>query len=184
MNAVDRPIYGVMAEFETPEVAAKAARILREKGYPQLDAFGPFPSEELAEAIGFRETKVARCVLIGGIVGGICGFGLQYWASVLDYPHNIGGRPFNSWPSFIPITFEATVLFATIVGIISLLVLNRLPRLAHPVFAAPPFVRASVDHFFLCIRANGPDFAPEKAHELLTSFSPLSISVLREEDSS
>ena len=173
--------YGVMAEFETPEAAALAARTARDKGFTRLDAFGPFPSEELAEAIGFRETRIARCVLIGGIVGGFSGYGLQYWATVLDYPHNVGGRPLNSWPSFIPIIFEMTVLFATIVGIVSLLVLNRLPRLAHPVFTAPPFVRASVDHFFLCLRRADADFSPEKARDLLIPFAPLSISVLHEE---
>ncbi len=177
----DSKIYGVMAEFETPEAAAQAALAVREKGFTKLDAFGPFPSEELTKAIHFRENKVARCVLIGGIVGGLAGFALQYWATVLDYPHNIGGRPMFSWPSFIPIIFELAVLFATITGIVSLLVLNRLPRLAHPVFSSPSFVRASIDHFFLCIRPGDGVFSPEKARDLLISFSPLSISILREE---
>jgi hypothetical protein len=136
----------------------------------------------LTKAIGFREKKVARWVLAGGIVGGLSGYALQYWATVIDYPHNIGGRPIHSWPSFIPIIFEMTVLFSSIVGILSVLILNRLPRLAHPVFSAPPFVRASIDHFFLCIRPGEGDFSPEKARELLGSFSPLSISILPEED--
>jgi len=183
MSADSPSIYGVMAEFETPEAAAQAAQVVRKKGFTRLDAFGPFPSAALAEAIGFRETKVARCVLFGGIAGGLAGFALQYWACVIDYPHNIGGRPYFSWPSFIPIIFELTVLFATLTGIVSLLVLNRLPRLSHPAFSAPPFVRASVDHFFLCIRPHDADFSTDKAREALIGSSPLSISILGEEAS-
>jgi hypothetical protein len=174
-------IHGVMAEFLTPEDAAKAARVAREKGFPRLDAYGPFASPELAEAIGFREKKMARCVLGGGIFGGISGYALVYYATVVDYPHNIGGRPFNSWPSFIPIAFETTVLGACVMGIISLLVLNGLPRLSHPAFSAPNFVHATNDHFFLCLLATNHDFSEEKAREVLQVFAPLSISTLSEE---
>lgn len=184
MTSSPEKIYGVMAEFLTPEAAANAARGVKEKHFVHLDAFGPFPSSELSEAIGFQEKNVARCVLGGGIFGGLCGYALLYYATVIDYPHNIGGRPFNSWPSFIPITFETTVLGASVTGIISLLILNRLPRLAHPVFSTPHFERATVDHFFLCLLAKDSDFSPEKAYEALKLFSPLSISTVLQEDAS
>ena len=190
-NATEK-IHGVMAEFATPEEAAKAAWLARKKGFIHLDAYGPFASPELAEAIGFRENKMARCVLGGGILGGISGYALVYYATVLDYPHNIGGRPYNSWPSFIPIAFETTILGACVIGIVSLLVLNGLPRLSHPVFSAPHFVRATNDHFFVCLLASqnnpddskavkssqSPEFSIEKARELLQSLSPLSISII------
>ena len=194
-NATEK-IHGVMAEFPTPEAAAKAAWLAREKGFIHLDAYGPFASPELAEAIGFRENKMARCVLGGGILGGISGYALVYYATVLDYPHNIGGRPFNSWPSFIPIAFETTILGACVIGIISLLFLNGLPRLSHPVFSAPHFVHATNDHFFVCLLASpceadnsrnvkssqSPEFPIEKARDLLASLSPLSISTIYAED--
>ena len=173
--------YGVMAEFPTPEAAAKAARVARQQGFLHLDAYGPFASPELAEAIGFRETKMSRCVLGGGIFGGICGYALVYYATVVSYPHNIGGRPINSWPAFIPIVFETTVLGACVIGIISLLILNGLPRLSHPVFSSPKFVRATNDHFFLCLLATTENFSEEKARETLRLLTPLSIATVMEE---
>jgi hypothetical protein len=182
MSAESPRLYGVMAEFETPEEATRAANAAREKGFAHLDAFGPFESEELTEAIGFHEHTMAKCVLGGGIAGGLGGFALQYWATVLDYPHNIGGRPVFSWPAFIPIIFECTVLVATLTGIVSLLILNRLPRLSHPAFAAKNFDRATTDHFFLCLRADAADFDAEAARSVLSAFAPLSISVLNRED--
>lgn len=182
MTAQPGKIHGVMAEFSTPEEAAKAALVARDKGFTHLDAYGPFASPELAQAIGFREKKMARCVLGGGIIGGLGGYAFVYYATVLAYPHNIGGRPFNSWPSFIPIAFETTVLGACVTGIISLFILSGLPRLSHPVFSAKNFVRATNDHFFLCLLAGEEDFSPDKARDLLQSQLPLSISTLYTED--
>lgn len=173
---------GVVAEFATPEAAAHAARHVREHGFVDLEAYGPFASEELAEAIGFREHVVAPCVLAGGVLGGLSGFGLQYYATVVDYPHNIGGRPVFSWPSFIPVTFECTVLFAALTGILTLLILNRLPRLAHPIFSALHFERATTDRFFLCLVAAAPEFSFERARTVLEACAPLSISVVHPED--
>ena len=173
---------GVAAEFLTPEDAARAARLVREKGFGHLEAYGPFSSDELAEAIGFHEHKVAPSVLIGGIVGGLSGFALQYYATVIDYPHNIGGRPNFSWPSFIPIIFECTVLFACVTGLVALLIFNRLPRLAHPMFSATHFERATTDRFFLCVCATDHDFSFEQAREALEACSPVSISVVTGED--
>lgn len=180
----DRGI-GLIAEFATPEEAAVVARRLHAFGFADLDAYGPFPSGELAEAIGFHEQRIAPCVLTGGIVGGLSGFALQYYATVYDYPHNIGGRPVFSWPSFIPVTFECTILFAALTGIVSLLFLNRLPRLSHPVFHAKNFERATTDHFFVSINAGAPAFSFAKAREVLEMGEPpLSISVLKKEDES
>jgi hypothetical protein len=173
---------GVAAEFATPEEAASAARHARAQGFADLEAYGPFPSEELADAIGFREHLVAPWVLTGGVIGGLAGFALQYYATVIDYPHNIGGRPMFSWPSFIPIIFECTVLFACLTGLVTLLILNRLPRLAHPIFSAAHFERATTDHFSLCLNAGASDFSFEQARKTLESCSPLSISILVQGD--
>lgn len=183
-NETDRRI-GLLAEFATPEDAIPVALRLRAFGFEDLDAYGPFPSEELADAIGFHEHLVAPWVLAGGIAGGLSGYALQYYATVMDYPHNIGGRPAYSWPSFIPITFECTILFACLTGVVTLLILNRLPRLAHPVFSAAPFKRATTDRFFISVNAGRPDFSFEKAREVLVMGEPpLSISVLHQEDES
>jgi hypothetical protein len=176
---------GLIAEFATPEDAVAAARRLRAHGFDDLDAYGPFPSEELAEAIGFREHKIAPCVLAGGVVGALSGFALQYYATVIDYPHNIGGRPVFSWPAFVPVIFETTVLFAAFTGIVSLLVLNRLPRLSHPVFSAKNFERASTDHFFVSVNAGAPGFSFPRAREILgLGPAPITISILQPEDES
>jgi hypothetical protein len=180
-NAPQRPAergLGLVAEFATPDRAAEAARSLRAHRFHELEAYGPFPSAELAEAIGFTERRVAPCVLGGGIVGGLFGFLGQYYVTTVDYPHNIGGRPDFSWPAFLPTTFECTVLCATITGIVSLLVLNRLPRLSHPVFSALHFERATTDRFFLYVKAGAPDFSFAEARELLEKAAPLSVSLL------
>lgn len=182
MSADASRIYGVMGEFATPEEAVRAAKGAKAKGFARLDAFGPFPSDELAEAIDFQENTIAKCVLGGGIAGGLGGFALQYWATVIDYPHNVGGRPLFSWPAFIPVIFECVVLVATLTGIVSLLILNRLPRLSHPAFSAKNFERATTDHFFLCLRADTADFDPAAARDLLATFQPLSISDLQQEN--
>jgi hypothetical protein len=182
MSAPIPELHGVLAEFATPEAAVTAAKALRAAGFTALDAYGPFPSPELAEAIGFRETKMAKCVLGGGVVGGLAGYALVYWATVLDYPHNVGGRPFNSWPSFIPILFETTVLAACATGIVSLLVICGLPRLAHPVFTAPSFRRVTTDHFFVTVRATSADFSPSAVGDVLGRLDPLSVTTLEEQN--
>lgn len=175
----------LVAEFATPEEAALVAQRLRNFGFSDLDAYGPFPSEKLAEAIGFHEHRMAPAVLAGGVAGGLSGFALQYYTTVIAYPHNIGGRPYFSWPSYIPITFECTVLLATLTGIVALLVFNRLPRLAHPIFSAANFDRATTDHFFLSVNARAPDFDFARARDVLEMGEPpLSISLLRQKGKS
>jgi ActD protein len=160
------PLYGVMAEFDNPSDLVVAARETYGTGYRRINGYSPFPIEELSEAIGFTKTSLPLIVLIGGIVGGLSGFFMQYWMEVVDYPLNVGGKPYNSWPAFIPITFEMTVLFAAFAAVFGMLALNKLPQPYHPVFNAPNFALATRDRFFLVIEANDPKFK----HEEVTNF--------------
>ena len=165
-----------MAEFETPEALIAAARAAREEGYRRMDAYSPLPVEELAEAIGFHDRRHPLIVLIGGIVGSLGGSYLQYWCSAISYPLNIGGRPLNSWPSFIPITFELTVLVAAFSAVLGMLALNGLPMPYHPVFNSPRFALATRDRFFLCIEARDPKFDKEKTKGFLAGLHPRGVS--------
>ncbi|MGO9096474.1 MAG: DUF3341 domain-containing protein [Bryobacteraceae bacterium] len=162
-------MYGLLAEFEEPETLLEAARRAYEAGYRKLDAYSPFPLEGLAESIGARRTRVSLIVLMGGILGCLTGFGLQYWISVIDYPLNVGGRPYNSWPSFIPVTFELTVLFAATAAVVGMLALNGLPMPYHPVFNVPRFALASRDRFFLCIESADAKFDAAATRQFLES---------------
>jgi len=151
-------LHGLMAEFEEHEELLKATRKAYAEGYRRMDAYSPFPVEGLAEALGRRGTLVPLIVLLGGITGGLGGFLMQDYALAIDYPLNIGGRPLHSWPPFIPITFELTVLTAAFCALIGMLAMNKLPQPYHPVFNVPEFSRASQDRFFLCIEAEDPKF--------------------------
>src|SRR6202140_3623026 len=151
-------IYGVVAEFETAEELIAAAEKTRLAGYRRFEAYSPFPIEGLAEAIGLKRNAVPLITLIGGLCGGFGGFGLQYWVAVIAYPLNIGGRPLNSWPAFIPVTFEMTVLGAALSAVFGMLALNGLPRPHHPLFNVHRFTNASSDRFFVCIEARDPKF--------------------------
>jgi hypothetical protein len=164
-----------MAEFDTPEALLRGARSAFEQGYRRMDAYTPFPVEGLAEAIGFHRSRVALIVLIGGIIGCVGGFYLQYWVHVIDYPLNIGGRPFNSWPAFIPVTFELTILIAALSAFFGVLVLNGLPMPYHPVFNAEQFELASRNRFFLCIEAVDPKFELESTRKFLSDLEPRGV---------
>jgi len=168
-------IYGMMAEFDTPADLVHAARQTYEAGYKKIDAYTPFPIEELSEAIGFHRNSVPLVVLIGGILGGCSGFGLQYWIHVINYPLNIGGRPLNSWPAFIVVTFEMTILFAGIFAVLGMLALNGLPMPYHPVFNVPRFAFASKDRFFLIIFSSDPKYGAVDTRSFLESLGPRSI---------
>jgi Protein of unknown function (DUF3341) len=169
-------LYGLMAEFDNPTELVAAAHAARRAGYKRMDAYSPIPIEELHEAIGFHHTKLPLIVLIGGIVGGVAGYGLQYWASAIEYPLNIGGRPFNSWPLFIPITFELTILGAALSAVFGMLALNGLPMPYHPVFNAPRFALASRNRFFLCIESRDTKFDREATQRFLEGLDPRGVS--------
>ena len=168
-------IYGVMAEFDNPEMLRDGAERAHAAGYRRMDAYSPFPVEGLAEVIGFKRTHLPLIVLIGGILGGIGGFYLQYWSSVIDYPLIVGGKPYNSWPAFIPVTFETTILGAALAAVLGMLGLNGLPMPYHPVFNVERFALASRDRFFLCIEAADPKFDLDNTVEFLRSLTPSSI---------
>jgi hypothetical protein len=170
------PIWGLMAEFEGPTEVVEAARKVREAGYRKTDAYTPYPIEELAEALGQHHSWLPLLVLLGGIAGGVGGYLLQYWISVIDYPLNIGGRPLHSWPAFVVPTFETTILVAAGTAVLGMLALNGLPEPYHPVFNVPQFARASKDRFFIVIEARDLKFDPDRTWSFLTSLGPRSVS--------
>ncbi|MGB6430417.1 MAG: DUF3341 domain-containing protein [Candidatus Acidiferrales bacterium] len=168
-------IYGLLAEFEQPEQLLAAAHRAREAGYRRMDAYTPFPVEGLAEALGRHHTFVPLITLIGGIAGGSGGFALQYWVSKIAYPINVGGRPFNSWPAFIPVTFEMTILGAALSAVLGMLALNGLPMPYHPLFNEPRFALASRDRFFLCVEARDRRFDLAETRRLLETLTPRAV---------
>lgn len=168
-------VYGLMAEFGGDKEILAATRSAYDHGYRKMDAFAPFPVDGLAEALGRRRTSVPVIVLAGGACGCLGGYLLQWFASVVSYPLNIGGRPLNSWPMFIPITFELTILSAALAAIIGMLALNKLPLPYHPLFNVPEFERASSDKFFLCIEADDPKFDLKETRRFLEMLKPQSI---------
>ena len=171
MNSRIDPIYGVMAEFASAERLLAATRKARDAGYVHLEAYSPFPIEGLAEATGFRRNWIPAIVLAGGLAGGIGGYFMQWYSAVLSYPFNAGGKPLHSWPEFIPVTFELTVLVAALAGVIGMLVLNGLPKLYHPVFNVREFDLASRNRFFLCLRH--ADL--EETRKFLRGLEPLGV---------
>jgi len=162
-------MYGLIAEFDNPEALVGAAHRAFAEGFRKMDAYSPFPVEGLAEALGFHRTRVPLIVLTGGILGCLGGFFLQYWLAVIDYPINVGGRPLNSWPSFIPVTFELTILIAALSAFFGVLALNGLPMPYHPVFNVERFELASRNRFFLLIEAADPRFDSAGTRRFLES---------------
>ena len=168
-------IYGLLAEFESPEDLLSAAQRTYAEGYRKMDAYTPMPVEGLAEAIGFHGSRLPLLVFLGGIAGAVGGYMLQYVTTVIEYPLNVGGRPLHSWPAFIPVTFELSVLAAAAVAVLGMIALNGLPMPYHPVFNAPNFKLASRDRFFLCIEAEDPGFEVEGTGRFLEGLGPVVV---------
>jgi len=172
---MDAALHGLMAEFDSPDAVVAAAKRAYAEGFRKMDAYSPFPIEELWEAIGFHHTRLPWIVFGGAVAGCLGGFGMQYYLSAIHYPLNIGGRPLNSWPSFIPISFEVTILLAALSAVLGMLALNGFPRPYHPVFNVPSFAAASRNRFFLCIEAEDPKFDRSGTRAFLESLSPIEV---------
>ena len=165
-----------MAEYDNPTALVEAATKARLAGYRNMDAYSPIPIHEIDEALGLKRTRLPLLVLIGGILGGAGGFALESWASAIAYPMNVGGRPLISWPQFIPVTFETTVLGAALTAFFGMWALNKLPQPYHPVFNVPAFARASTDRFFLVIETADPRFDRTSTWNFLESTRPIGVS--------
>lgn len=176
LSSAPSGIYGVMAEFDTPTGLVRAANAANAHGYHKMEAYSPFPIEELHDALHLHRNKLPLIVLIGGICGGLTGYLLQYYITVWNFPTNIGGRPLHSWPSYIVITFELTVLFASIFATVGLLALCGFPTPYHPVFNVPRFSLATRNSFFLCIEAADPLFDLDKTKSFLAGLDPKEVS--------
>jgi hypothetical protein len=170
-----KELYGVMAEFRTAEALVEAVRAAKRAGFTKLDAFSPFPLSDLAKDLGVRTTIIPWIAFGAALVGAGLQYGSQYWMNAVDYPLNVGGRPLNSWPAFIPSTLIVAILWAGAATLLGLLLILRLPRLHHPVFAVPGFERASEDRFFLCIMSDDPQFEAVAARSFLEALSPQSV---------
>jgi hypothetical protein len=164
-------LYGLMAQFRTPEELTDAVKAARKAGYTRLDAFSPFPLREVAKCLNVRTTAIPWIACVAGLTGAIIQYGSQYWMNAIDYPLNVGGRPLNSWPAYIPSTLIVAILWAGLATLIGLLIILRLPRLHHPVFAVPDFERASEDRFFLCILSDDPLFKRDAARDFLMTLT-------------
>ncbi len=165
-------LYGLLAEFGDPASLAAAARAAREAGYTRIDAYSPIPIEDLAADLGRQPTRLPILTFVGGLLGGIAGYALQYYVSVVAYPLNVGGRPLHSWPAFVPVVFEMTILGAALTTVLGMLALNGLPRPHHPLFNVPEFKLASRDRFFLCVEARDPQFDLPRVRQFLESLAP------------
>jgi hypothetical protein len=172
------PIYGLMAQFDSPERLIAGARAVHDAGYRRMDAYAPYPVEGLADALGRHHSRLPWIVLAGGICGMLGGYGLQYWSSVIAYPLNVGGRPLHSWPLFIPVTFELTVLVAAGSAVLGMLALNGLPMPYHPVFNLKSFERASRDGYFLCIESSDPRFSHLETMRFLCTLQAIEVAVV------
>src|SRR5215212_9286721 len=171
-------VYGLLAEFASGEDLTKAAQVVHDSGYTRIDAYSPFPIEGLAEALGFKQTRLPLIALAGGIVGGLTGYLLQWWTMVRSYPINVGGRPLHSWPAFIPVTFELTILGASLAAVLGMLALNGLPQPYHPLFNVARFALASRNRFFLCIEARDAKFDLGQTRAFLETLGPREVTAV------
>lgn len=169
-------LHGVMAEFDDPDAVLAAANRAREAGYTRMDGYTPFPVHGLDDAIGFKCARVQWSIFFAGLTGFLVGMGLEAYVNMVDYPMNVGGRPKFSWPSFIPVAYECTILFAGLTAAGAMLFFNGLPRPNHPVFNAPNFERASQDRFFLCIEKSDPKFDADEVRRFLQGTGASNVS--------
>lgn len=167
-------LYGLLAEFDRAETVLAAANRTREAGYRQFDAYTPFPIDGLAEAVGFRDTRVLWLTLVGGLFGAAFAYAMQVYVN-LDFPLDVGGRPVVAPPAFLIVTFELLILFAVLFPVVGMLAMNGLPRLHHPLFSVERFHLASRDRFFLCIESDDPMFDLEKTRAFLEGLDPVSV---------
>lgn len=174
----DSKIYGLLAEFDSPEAILAAAKRAYAEGYRVMEGYTPFPVHGLSDAVGFKRTRLPLIVLLGGLAGAVGGFGMQYFANVIHYPIIVGGRPHNSWPAFIIPTFEMTILFAALSAVLGMLALNGLPQPYHPLFNVPSFAMASGTRFFLCIEHADPKFNLEGTRAFLEGLGARAVSVV------
>ena len=172
--------WGVLGEFETPEGLLHAARRAREVGYERMDAYTPFPIHGLSDAMGFRPTKLPLLVLAGGLIGCASALGMMWFSATIHYPINVAGKPFASWPMFVPITFELTVLCASLFAVFGMLGMNGLPMPYHPIFNAPRFAFASRDRFFLCIESRDPRFQEDDVRTFLVGLGAKDVEAVEE----
>ncbi len=168
-------VYAMAAEFNTAEDLLAATEATRLAGYRKIETFSPFPIHGMSEAAGFHDPRVPWIIMMGGLLGGTTGYTLQWYTSVVDYTHSVGGKPLNSLPSFFPVTFECTILFSAFTALFAMLFLNGLPKPYHSVFNTPGFERASQDRFFLIIEADDPNYASDSARAFLRTLSPISV---------
>lgn len=173
-------VYGTMAEFLTADELVAATHAAKAAGYDRLDAYSPYPISEVADALGFPRSEMGAIMFVGGLCGATFGFLMQYYLNGVDYPLNVGGKPFFSWPQYVPITWELLVLTASLTGFLGLLALCGLPMPYHPVFNVPQFARASTDRFFLLIEATDPQFGLARARDFLATLNPVSIAEVPE----
>jgi len=174
MSRETKKIHGLMAEFESGNELVEAIRKMRRMGFTHMDAYSPAPIEGLVQELGHKPSKIPLLVLIAGICGGLGGYLFQLWVSSVAYPLNVGGRPFNSWPSFMPVAFEMTILCAALTAVISMFALNGLPQPYHPVFNVKQFVeRGSVDRYFLCVESTDPKFDLSQIKGFLQELRPI-----------
>jgi hypothetical protein len=168
-------VYGLLAEFDDPNSLVQAAKRVYAAGYRRIDTFSPYPIEEAWEAIGHHDRRLSKIVLAGGLTGLLTGIGLQEWVHELAYPINIAGKPLNSWPQFVPVCFELTILFAALSAVLGMIILNGLPAPYHPAFNVPRFERASRDKFFLLVESDDPKFDRQATLEFLKGLNPSEI---------
>jgi hypothetical protein len=173
-------LYGLLGEFDTADALVKAAAAATNEGYKAMDAYSPVPIEELHHAMHLPNTKLPALVFCGALTGALLGFALENWVSIVAYPLNVGGKPLYSWPAFIPVTYECTILGAALTAVFGMLALNGLPQPYHPVFNAKRFALASRDKFFLCIEATDKKFDPTQTRTFLERIGAREVSTVED----